>query len=183
MRKLVTLLLAGALVGPAAALAERAVPGDGSLVVTAASGRLTIAGRGLIYGHIASGSVTVVGDYRPNDVTSLSSITGARQTIVGKNVAYVGTNVRFYFPAGQYSLIVEGTGIDISAVGRGTVSALGAGNTDDGSFAIDGGKSRSVDTPGSFAFGRNPGGYAYGNGPASFITGKSKSSSSSSSSG
>lgn len=157
MRKLILVLLAGALVIPAAALAERAAQGDGSLVVTGATGRLVVSGHGLIYGHIANGSIIVVGDYKPDDATSLSSITGARQSIVGKNVAYSGTDVRFYFPAGQYTLIFEGTGIDISAVGRGTISATGVGEPDDGSFVIDGGKTRSVDTQGTFAFPRGGG--------------------------
>ncbi|HUK96010.1 MAG TPA: hypothetical protein VLV46_00005, partial [Gaiellaceae bacterium] len=81
-----------------------------------------------------------------------------KQSIVGKNVAYSGSGVRFYFPGGQYSLIVEGTGIDISAVGKGTISALGAGLPDDGSFTIVGGKPRSIDnSQGSYAFGKNGG--------------------------
>jgi hypothetical protein len=157
MRKLVIALLASVLLVPTAALAERASPGDGSLVVTGANGRLTISGHGLIWGHIVNGSITVVGNYKPDDVTSLSSITGAKQSVVGGSVAYTGSDVRFYFPGGQYSLIVEGMGIDLSAVGHGTISALGAGMADDGSFAIDSGKTRSVDTQGPFAFGKGGG--------------------------
>jgi len=149
MRKLVLILLASLFLLPAAAFAERLAPGDGSLVVSGANGRLTLSGQGLIYGYFASGTITVVGD-----VNSLSSVTGAKQSIVGKNVVYTGSGVRFYFPGGPYTLIVDATGIDISAVGNGAISAVGRGLPDDGTFTVDGSKARSIDTPGSFSFGK-----------------------------
>jgi hypothetical protein len=154
MRKLVVLLLASIVLAPAAASAERLAPGDGSLVVSAANGRLTLSGQGLIYGYFDSGTLTIVGNYKPDDVTSLSSVTGATQTIVGKNTVYTGSGVRFYFPGGQYTIIVDATNIDISAVGRGTISSVGRGSANDGTFTVDGNKARSIDTTGTFSFGK-----------------------------
>jgi hypothetical protein len=55
------------------------------------------------------------------------------------NVVYSGSDVRFLFPGGKYTIQIEGTDIDISAVGRGNVSAVGAGTYDDGTLVTDDG--------------------------------------------
>jgi len=156
MRKLTILIMLASLsLVPAAALAGREAPGDGALVVSNASGRLTVHGNGLIFGHLGQGTITVVGDYQPDDNTALSSVSGAKMKIMAGNVVYSGSDVRFLFPSGRYNLIVEGTSIDISAVGKGTFSAVGAGLTDDGSFAVDGGRTQSIDSAaGNVAFGK-----------------------------
>ncbi len=154
MRKLILILLASLLILPAAGLAWMNSPGDGSLVVSGADSRLTIQGHGLIFGHLDRGTITVVGDYKPDDNTSLSSVSGAKMKILGGNVVYSGSDVRFLFPGGRYTLIVEGTGIDISAVGNGKFSALGAGTGDDGSFTVDGGPSQPIDSASSASFGK-----------------------------
>ncbi len=46
--------------------------------------------------------------------------------------------MRFLFPGGQYTLIIDGMGISISAVGNGKITAIAAGTSDDGSFTVDG---------------------------------------------
>jgi hypothetical protein len=145
MRKLCLILLASLLVLPGIALAERTSPGDGSLVVTDANARITVSGHGLIFGHLDRGTVTVVGDYKPDDNTALSTVTGAKQRIVGKNIVYTGSDVRLFFPAGQYTLIVDGTGINLSAVGTGTFTALGRLLPDDGTYTVDGGRPQDID--------------------------------------
>jgi hypothetical protein len=147
MRKLILILLATVLILPAAALAGRDSPGDGSLVVSSADGRLTVQGNGLIYGHLDGGRITVV-DYRPDDNTALPSVSGAKLKIVGGNVVYVGNDVRFFFPGGHYTLIFDGMGISISAVGNGKITAIAAGTSDDGSFTVDGNRALSLTTAG-----------------------------------
>jgi hypothetical protein len=154
MRKLWVVLLASLSLLPAAAFAERGSSGDGSLVVSGANARLTVTGHGLIFGHLDRGSITVVGDYKPDDNTALSSVSGARMKLAGDNVVYVGSNVRFLFPGGRYTLIVDGTGIDISAVGTGKVTALGKFTPDDGTVSVDGGPSEPVDVVGTVSYGR-----------------------------
>jgi hypothetical protein len=109
MRKLCSILLASLFLVPAAAFAERGSAGDGSLVVTNANARLTVGGHGLIFGHLDRGTITVVGDYKPDDPTALSSVSGAKMKFVGDNVVYTGSDVRFLFPGGRYTLIVDGT--------------------------------------------------------------------------
>ena len=67
MRRQGAILVASLLALSAAATAGHAGVGDGSLVVTAANGRLALSGRGLLFGHLDRGSITIVGDYRPDD--------------------------------------------------------------------------------------------------------------------
>src|SRR5205085_4792323 len=117
MRKLCLVLLATLLLVPAAAFAERGSSGDGSLSVSDANGRLVVSGHGVIFGHLDRGTITVVGDYKPDNNSALSSVSGAKMKFTGGNVVYNGSDVRFLFPGGRYTLIVDGTGIDISAVG------------------------------------------------------------------
>jgi hypothetical protein len=145
MRKLCLVLLASLLL-PAAALAERGAAGDGSLVVSGANARLTVSGHGLIFGHLDRGTITIVGDYRPDDNTALPSVSGAKMKFTGGNVVYMGTDVRFLFPGGRYTLILDGTGIDVSAVGTGKLTAVGKGFPDDGSVTVDGGSPVEVDS-------------------------------------
>jgi hypothetical protein len=140
MRRLAFLLLAFMLALPALALPAHAATGDGSLVVTQANGTIMVRGKGLIYGHFEQGKLTVV-DYKPDGVT-VPSVSGAKWKLApGRlDVVYAGTDVRFLFPSGKYTLRFEGTGIDISAVGKGSVQVIGAGSQDDGSYSVNGGK-------------------------------------------
>lgn len=153
MRKLCLILLASLLLLPAAALAERSAPSGGSLVVANASARLTVSGHGLIFGHIVRGTITVVGDYKPDDNTALSSVSGARMKFTGGNVVYSGSDVRFLFPGGRYTLVVDGVGIDLSAVGNGKLSAVGKGLPDDGTVSVDGGAPLSIDSVDVLSYG------------------------------
>ena len=153
MRKLLLILLAAVLILPAAARAGRDSPGDGSLVVSSADGKLTVQGKGLIFGHLDSGKITVV-EYKPDDNTALPSVSGAKFKIVGGRVVYSGNDVRFLFPGGRYNLIVEGTGIAISAVGNGKITPVGAGTNDDGSLTVDGSRSQQIGTAGAVTYGK-----------------------------
>jgi hypothetical protein len=146
MRKLCLILLASLLLLPAAASAERVAAGDGSLVVKNASGRLTLSGHGLIFGHIDRGTVTIIGEYRPDSHSALSSVSGAKLRLVAGNVVYSGTDMRFFFPGGRYTLVLEGVGIDLSAVGNGKFSAVSKNLADDGTYAVDGDPPQSIDS-------------------------------------
>jgi hypothetical protein len=153
MRKLILILLASVLILPAAAIAGRDAPGDGSLVVSNADGKLTVQGRGLIFGHLDRGTITIL-DYKPDDTTSLPSVSGAKFKIRDGNVVYSGSDVRFLFPGGKYSLIVEGTNIDISAVGSGKFTATSDGGLDSGSFTVDGNRTLPIGTTGTVQYGK-----------------------------
>jgi hypothetical protein len=157
MRKLLLFSLAAVLILPAAALAGRDSPGDGSLVVSSADGKLTVQGKGLIFGHLDHGTITVV-DYKPDDNTALPSVSGAKLKLVGGKVVYSGSDVRFLFPGGRYNLIVEGTGIAISAVGNGKITPVAAGTSDDGSLTVDGSHAQPIGATGTATYGKGSSG-------------------------
>src|SRR5262245_42932123 len=127
MRKLCLLLLASLLLLPAAALGDRGSANGGSLVISDASGKLTVSGHGLIFGHLDRCTITVIGDYKPDDNTALPTVSGAKIRFTGGYLVYSGSDVRFLFPGGRYTLVVDGSGVDLSAVGTGKLSAVGKG--------------------------------------------------------
>src|SRR5579862_5103401 len=142
MYRLIPILLAFLLWVPAA-LADRHAAGDGSLVVSDASARtITLKGNGLIFGHIQQGTLTIL-SYDAAD-TSAPQISGATAKIVGNGVVYSGSDIRFLLPNGRYTLRIDGTGIDISAVGKGTIVATGLGTDDDGTLSADGGPPQTI---------------------------------------
>jgi hypothetical protein len=164
MRKLCLIALATLFLLPAAAWAERGASGDGSLVIADASARITVSGHGLIFGHVDHGSVTVIGDYKPDSHSALSSVSGAKLRVVNGNVVYSGTDMRFFFPGGRYTLVIDGVGIDVSAVGNGKFSAIGKGLSDDGSYIVDGSAPQSIDAvTGTTPYGGRGGGNGSGN--------------------
>jgi hypothetical protein len=141
MRRLVLILLLCLLALPAAGLAAARAAGDGTLVVKNASvTKIQVDGRGTIFGHFDAGTLTVV-DYNPFD-TRDPQMNGCQRTQQKSDTTTIckGTDVRFYFPGGKYKVILTGTGISLSAVGRGSVTLAGAGTGDDGTFAVNGGK-------------------------------------------
>ena len=98
-------------------------------------------GSGLIFGQFDRGSLTVL-DYRA-DGSQAPSVSGAKMKLSGVriDVVYSGNDVRFLFPGGKYTLRLDAVGIDVSAVGKGTLQ-IGAikGSTDDGTFSVNGAK-------------------------------------------
>jgi hypothetical protein len=153
MRKLLLIVLATVVILPAVARAGSDTSGDGSLVVSSADGKLVVQGKGLIFGHLDHGTITIV-DYKPDANTALSSVSGAALKLLGGNVVYSGSDVRFLFPSGKYNLIVEGAGIDISAVGSGKLKAIGAGTGDDGSFTVDSSHAQQIGSSGTVTYGK-----------------------------
>ncbi len=143
MRRLFLIPLALLLLLPAVAFAggqAANASGDGSFATTDAGGRVIVTGRGLIYGHISAGTITVL-SYISDDGSLPQLSAKSRSTVAGSFGAYTGTDVRFFFPAGRYSLQIDGGGIGVSAVGRGSVSLVGdPALSDDGLYSINGGK-------------------------------------------
>jgi hypothetical protein len=140
MRRLPLLLFVLVFLASAAtALAGSVAAGDGSLVVAGASARIIVVqGSGVIFGHITQGTLTVV-DYKGSDPTP-EQVSGSILKIpAGSTTQYSGTDIRFALN-GHYKLLFDGIGIDISAVGKGAVSAIGVGSANDGNVGTNGGK-------------------------------------------
>ncbi len=137
---LVSLLASSAAVAAVAAVDGFAASGDGSLVVSGANARLvTVQGNGLIFGHITQGTLTIV-EYTPSSGSTVQVSGSMMKLPFGSTLRYAGSDVRFAFPNGRYTLRLDGFGIDVSAVGRGQVSATGIGTSDNGTLATNGGK-------------------------------------------
>jgi hypothetical protein len=123
---------------------------DGALAVSGGEGTLVIQGRGVIFGSFAQGSMVVV-DYRPTDPTATIAVSGAVAESGQGVTTYTGTGVRFLLPAGRYTIQLFATGINVSAVGHGTVGAAvqppdanspasTTATTSSGWIAVNGGK-------------------------------------------
>ena len=152
MRKLVVILLV-ALAVPAAALARSGDRDDGTLVVQDASGTIQIVAKGSILGRLDSGALTIT-DPNPNDAAT-PFVFGAER-VVNRNdltTVYRGKAIRFRFVSGRYTIKIVGTGVDLVAVGTGTLRITGAGTVDDGEYSLDGAPFKPVPflmTPGAF---------------------------------
>jgi len=144
MRKPVLLALVLLLALPAvgtAALMRRA--GDGTLSVDSGSGKVTLEARGGVIGRFDRGLVTIT-DLTPDDQFSPIVFGDEFPTRVLENggVVYRGTNVRFRLVGGRFKIFVSGSGIDLSAVGNGTVVLEGTGKSP-GTYSLDGDDCRS----------------------------------------
>jgi hypothetical protein len=130
MRKVLLLLLACALAAPAvgaAALMRGA--GDGTLSVNDGNGRVVIVARGGVIGRFDSGMVTIF-DRTPTDAFEAKVWNAARDRELGvAGERHVGANVRFRLIGGEFRIVIVGKGIDVSAVGNGTVTLRGEGKS------------------------------------------------------
>jgi hypothetical protein len=126
---------------PAAALASAGAVGDGSLSISNANvNAIVVIGHGLIYGYVDQGAVTVI-SYTPDDSNQfqISGAAAPTKSPAG-GTRYAGSAMRFLI-SGAYVLKFEGSGINLSAVGRGTASAIGSdASSSDGTLVANGGK-------------------------------------------
>lgn len=150
------LLLSGTGIARADVVAPQA---PGSLAVSNGAGTLAVHGGGVIFGVVGQGSLILV-SYRPGALSGTPAVSGATARMEDGGVVYSGTDIRFLLPEGRYSIQASGSGIDLSAVGRGSISvsavATGGGTNlpPDGSVALDGASTVSFATfvsPGLFA--------------------------------
>ena len=138
-------LLACSLVG-AAALAggARAVdPETGTLSVARGKGVVVLEVRGNILGRLAGGVLTVT-DLTPRDkytATVVARKMKDARPVGPRTIRYRGVGIRFRMLGGGYRVQIRGTGIALSAVGRGfvTLDAERVSVFDDaGVYSLDG---------------------------------------------
>ena len=137
------LLVVALVVGTAAATGARGVePTNGTLSVQGGRGLVVLEMRGSILGRLGSGAVTVT-DLTPRDPYTA--------TVAGKKVKTLhlaprtdrhrGVALRFRMVGGSWRVTVRGSGIALSAVGRGAVSLQGERLNpfdDAGVYSLDG---------------------------------------------
>ena len=140
MRRLAVLIGVLVLALPAGAGALKRGPGDGTLVVENAQGVVTLNVRGGIIGRFDQGTIEVadpvLGDGPGPIVRGYQKVRelGPRRT------QYSGEgDVRFRLIGGLYRVRITAIGMDVSAVGRGTVILDGTGFADQpGRFSVNG---------------------------------------------
>src|SRR5918994_464210 len=140
MRKLIVLVCS--LTVLAAAAAAYAQPTAGTLSVERGRGVVMIDLKGSVLGRITAGTLRIT-DHTPND--RYSAVVNGRKVSEEKlgprTVLYRGQGLRFRMLGGGYRMVARGTGITVSAVGRGVVVLDGdpryAGD-DAGVYSLDG---------------------------------------------
>lgn len=108
---------------PAAANAVGGGAGDGTLAVSGASGSVGIASRGALIGQLDRGRVIFIDD--PDAKDSNAPVVWGYETkrdISDSKALYSGTDIRFRIIGGFFRVKVIGTGMDLSVVGRGSVT-------------------------------------------------------------
>jgi len=139
MRRLLTFAMLAALVLPAAALAYPSGINDGTLSVQNGQGKVIVSARGGVIGSIVRGSVTISD---PVDGDGTGPIVTGDDWSKERNdttTTWGGTRVRFRLIGGAFKVVVRGRGINLSVVGKGSVTLAGAGTADDGSYSVNGG--------------------------------------------
>ncbi len=138
MRKHILLLLACLLALPAVASAAlMRSTSDGTLSVEDGQGRIVIDARGGVIGRFDRGSVTIL-DRTPEDAFEAKVWGATREVELGLDrERYFGPGVRFRLIGGSFRIVINGAGIDLSAVGTGVVSLEGSGRFP-GVYSLDG---------------------------------------------
>lgn len=122
--------------------AYAAEPEGGALSVDRGKGVVMLDLRGSILGRLSVGSLRVTDQTPADRYTAL--VVGRRVTqerIGPRTVLYRGQGLRFRMLGGGYRVVVRGTGMDISAVGKGVVVLDGdprPASDDAGVYSLDG---------------------------------------------
>jgi hypothetical protein len=146
MRKTFVLVVLIALALPVAALSAGLVSraGDGTLTVEDGRGTVSVQARGGVIGRIDRGTVTIF-DLTPEDDYD-PVVFGDDQPIalVGDTgIRYRGTGIRYRLIGGSFRIVVNGRGIDLSVVGRGS-GTLRGDTIAPGLYSLDGADCRKA---------------------------------------
>ena len=138
-RFLIIAILLLVLVPASVAIAGKRSPGDGTLALKNASGVFVIQGKGAVIGQLDRGYVRIL-DPNPNDgpPAIVSGWEHARD-MTDKSSLWSGTDINFRMIGGTFRIQISGKGVDLSFVGRGSVTLTGLGSSDDGRYSVDGG--------------------------------------------
>ena len=143
MRRLILLACLVAVSAVVVGAARGAQPDVGTLSVEGGTGHFMLDVRGAVLGRLTNGSITVT-DRSPNDPYE-ATITGRRvvaQRRLGPARVFVrGQGLRFRMLGGSYRIVIHGSGVALSVVGRGVVLLDGeprATGDDVGVYSLDG---------------------------------------------
>ncbi|HUP33565.1 MAG TPA: hypothetical protein VM184_11065 [Gaiellaceae bacterium] len=145
MRKALVLVSLLALALPVAGLGALAAKriGEGTLSIEDGRGKVIVQARGGAIGRLERGTVRIF-DLTPNDA-NVPVVSGNDRPLkfIGANgIEYAGVGLRFRVIGGGFRIVIEGRGIDLSVVGRG--SGLIRGETvEPGLYSLEGSDCRS----------------------------------------
>jgi hypothetical protein len=139
MRKLVLVVLLLLLAVPVAAAARPADKNDGTFAIKNAVGQITLTTKGSVLGRLDEGQIAI-DDMSPGG-GEIQVQGWERKWTKGGTAFYRGDNIRFRILGGWYSVTVTGIGVNLSAVGRGTVQGQGIS---EGLFSTDGSPFRAA---------------------------------------
>ena len=112
--------------------------GEGTLSVEDGRGKINLQARGGVFGRIDRGTLTVY-DTTPGDA-NFPRRHGRRRARVlprGRGVRYRGAGIRFRVVGGGFKLLIQGRGIDLSVVGKGT-GFIEGDTLEPGVYSLDG---------------------------------------------
>jgi hypothetical protein len=142
MRRVLFACTLFALAVPAIGFASRGAGGDGTLVVRNGTGVINIAATGTVIGSCDRCTIWIddpkLGDGSGPIVTGFE---GKRDEITETKSRWSGSDVRFRLIGGFARTRVRGAGIDLYAVGQGSVTVRGfSWALNPGTFAVNGGE-------------------------------------------
>jgi hypothetical protein len=157
MRRLVWLTaLVVTLTVPAVAFAFAGGQDDGTLSVKAGVGKVYLKFNGSAVGRVHDGWIRVT-DFVATDglgfeFSNCDVVKDKSDTTTNKNDTIKvcrGDNIRFRAIGGSYAIAIDGTGINLSAVGHGTAGLNGAGDDPnvlgpDGTYSLNDGPYKSL---------------------------------------
>lgn len=122
------------------ALAGKKPKNDGTLSIKDGRGTIEVVARGTVIGRIASGDVLVVDGNRFD--SRVPVLRGGRLVErKGAKMGRAGKNIRFRVGGGSYRLRIQGLGVSLSSVGRGSVLLDGDERfADTGLYSLNGGE-------------------------------------------
>jgi hypothetical protein len=138
MRRLLVILGVLALTAPAASVAGRQDPGDGTFSLRGGHGTFTVSARGAVIGSFVHGKVVITDPIDGDGTGPIVSGDEWQKDRSDTTTVYGGTRVRFRLIGGTFRIRVIGTGVTLSVVGRGLVTLNGAGSGDDGGYSFNG---------------------------------------------
>jgi len=135
--RLLAVVIGVALALPAAAPAGKG--SDGTLSIQRGKGQITLKFKGSAVGRAANGKIRIR-DNTPLDASVPTFVHCKRLRPVNRTTLLcTGKKISFRALDGRYTIMVQGTGIFVSAVGRGTVTVDGSGENGlpDGVISFD----------------------------------------------
>ena len=140
MKRLLPIAALAALLLPSLGSATTGSMSDGTLSIRDGRGKFTINARGGVIGSFSRGRVIITDPIDGDGTGPIVSGDDWHHDRGDTTDIYGGTKVRFRLIGGTFKIQVIGRGVNLSVVGRGTVTVNGDDDSlDDGSYSVNGG--------------------------------------------